>query len=491
MRKAIENLIHYEITQKVILDRDVNYIRNQLYHLLKLEMTSELPKPSSIEHPSDALEMILDELEEANILDGSKVSRDLMDAKIMNVFAKLPSDVERTFFRHYQKNPTAATDWYYNYMQALNYIRMDRILKNQSFTSKTDYGTLDITINMSKPEKDPKSIILASQTTSTAYPKCLLCAENEGFSGNFTRDSRDQHRMIKFNLGKDTYFFQYSPYIYYNEHAIVLSEIHRPMVINKQTFENLLTLCDMFEGYFFGSNADLPIVGGSILSHDHYQGGKHEFPIERAEILKTWEKGQITYQLLKWPLSTIRLISQSKDKLIHQATHILNQWKNYEHKELFLFPKTGDTPHQTITPVSRKKNGYYELDLILRNNYTNEAYPLGLYHPHEDKWNIKKENIGLIEAMGLAILPARLKKELEEVKNYLLNDTPLSASSVIHQNWANAIKMKTTVTKENVDDIIKHEIGIVFEHVLEDCGVFKQDEKGLTAFQSFIEGLLL
>ncbi|HCZ23769.1 MAG TPA: galactose-1-phosphate uridylyltransferase, partial [Acholeplasmataceae bacterium] len=307
MRQAIENLIHFEITKGVIQDRDVHYVRNQLYYLLKCEMMDDLPKPKQIDYPSDALEDILNQLENKNILDGSKISRDLMDAKIMNVFAKLPSDIEKEFYNRYQQEQASATSWYYHYMQSLNYIRMDRILKNLSFSADTSYGMLDITINMSKPEKDPKSIILAGQTKSSDYPKCLLCAENEGFAGHYTRDSRDNHRIISTTLGHDTYYFQYSPYIYYNEHAIVLSEIHRPMVINHQTFSNLLNLCDQFEGYFFGSNADLPIVGGSILSHDHYQGGKHVFPIEKASVIKSWKKDEITYELLKWPLSTLRM----------------------------------------------------------------------------------------------------------------------------------------------------------------------------------------
>lgn len=491
MKQAIENLIHLMWMKEVIEKRDHHYVRNQLYHMLNLEIDELVPAPKIIYHPSEALEIILDALEKKGRLDGSKVARDLFDAKIMNIFAKKPSDVEKTFDELYQTHPTHATKWYYQYAQSLNYIRMDRVLKNISFHTDTTFGKLDITINLSKPEKDPKSIILAGQVASTSYPKCLLCVENEGFSGNFQRDSRDQHRMISTKLQGEVYYFQYSPYIYYNEHAIVLSEVHRPMIINRKTFENLLLLCDQFEGYFFGSNADLPIVGGSILSHDHYQGGKHEFPIERAEILKEWEKDDLSYACLKWPLSTIRIKGQHIKSLVQAASDTLHAWKHYENERLNIFSHTGDTPHQTITPVARKKDGLYELDLILRNNYINEDYPLGLFHPHEDKWHIKKENIGLIEAMGLAILPARLKHELEDVKDYLLHGRDLFESSLMHQHWADQIKAKFDVKVETIDQLIQDEVGHIFEKVLTDCGVFKQDEEGMNAFIHFIEGELL
>lgn len=491
MRNHIENLIAFELSRGTIDIRDYHYVKNQIYHLLKIENDDTSIGIYDIEYPSDALEPILDELEKKGILDGSQVARDLMDAKIMNIFAKLPSEIERYFMQLHRHKKDLATHWYYHYMQDLNYIRMDRILKNISFKTTSKYGYLDITINLSKPEKDPKSIILAGQSISKDYPKCLLCIENEGFSGNYQRDARDQHRLIEIDLNQELYYFQYSPYIYYNEHAVVISEEHRPMLIDHKAFKNLLLLTDFFDGYFFGSNADLPIVGGSILSHDHYQGGRYHFPIEDAKKIKSWEKNQISYHLLAWPLSTIRIESIDKYDLMDKANDILKIWKTYENQELMIYAKSGNTPHQTITPVARKQNGIYQLDLILRNNYTDASYPLGLYHPHEDKWHIKKENIGLIEAMGLAILPARLKQELENVKEHLLDQTDLKAESKKHEPWIKRLKAKYQFTKENIDLIINQEIGMIFESVLEDCGVFKQDDQGIKAFTTFIEDYIL
>lgn len=491
MKKSVENLIAYELKKGVIDSRDYHYVKNQIYHLLQLENDSSFIEPKDIKYPSDALEPILDELERKGILDGSKVSRDLFDAKIMDIFSMMPSLVEKHFYQLHGRSKKAATNWYYQYMQNLNYIRMDRIIKNKMNKVSSKYGNLEVTINLSKPEKDPKSIILASQSVSKDYPKCLLCIENEGFSGNFQRDSRDQHRLIKLDLNHEPYYFQYSPYIYYPEHAIVISEEHRPMVINQKTFANLLSLTDFFDSYFFGSNADLPIVGGSILSHDHYQGGHYRFPIEDAKKIKTWIKEDITYHILAWPLSTIRLEGIDKNQLVSQANDILKAWKNYGNSELMIYAKTGKTPHQTITPVARRKNDLYQLDLILRNNFTSKLYPLGLYHPHEDKWHIKKENIGLIEAMGLAILPARLKTELELVKVSLLENVSLHEEALKHENWVQELKSKYQFTKENIDQIINQEVGLVFEHVLEDCGVFKQDDKGIQAFTAFMEDYVL
>jgi UDPglucose--hexose-1-phosphate uridylyltransferase len=491
MLKHIESLIRYEIKEGVIRERDYVYVRNQLFNLLQIQPTDQNIAYQQIEHPSDALDPILDLLEEKQILDGSKVARDLFDAKIMNIFAKLPSDIEDLFFNLYKKDSKLATSWYYNYMKALNYIRSDRIEKNEFFKTSSIYGDVEITINLSKPEKDPKSILAASKIKSVSYPKCVLCAESEGFSGNPSRDSRDQHRLIELTVNNEPWYLQYSPYTYYNEHAIILSKEHRPMKINQKTFENLLELCEQFNHYLFGSNADLPIVGGSILSHDHYQGGNYVFPIEKAEILESWEKDGIMYHLKKWPLSTLVIQSTSKSNLIKKAVSILEKWKTYNNADLDIKSYSEKTPHHTITPIARIKNGFYTLTLIFRDNQTSDEHPLGIFHPHADKWHIKKENIGLIEAMGLAILPARLKTEMAFVKTFLLNGTPLPEEAIKHKEFAEKMLNKYAIHKENVDEIIEQEIGQVFVSILEDSGCFKQNKEGISAFKSFIKDELI
>lgn len=485
MKKHIENLIQYEIKQGIIHNRDYVYVKNQLYHLLDVDLDDTVINFDDISTPSEALNPILDNLIKRNLLKDSIVERDLFDAKIMNIFASLPSTLEEKFYTLHNVSKQSATNFLYNYAKSLNYIRYDRILKNKSFTYQTDHIHLDITINLSKPEKDPKDIIAVSKVKDTHYPKCVLCKENEGFSGNQKRDSRDQHRLIKLDLNNKPWYFQYSPYIYYNEHAIILSDTHTPMKLTKTTFDNLLSLVDMFEGYFFGSNADLPIVGGSILSHDHYQGGKHKFPIEDAKTLKTWQLEDIYLSALDWPLSTIRMKGLDKEKLSHLATSILDIWKNYSNPDLDIINFTDQTPHHTITPVVRFKNGFYEIDLILRNNRTTEDLPLGIFHPHPDKHHIKKENIGLIEAIGLAILPARLIAEIDALKAYYFDHTPLSGNALIHKTWFDDITNHNHLTKENFDEVIEFEIGKVFEYVLIDCGVFKKDQQN--EFIRFIE----
>ncbi|BCR35260.1 UDP-glucose--hexose-1-phosphate uridylyltransferase [Mariniplasma anaerobium] len=491
MLKLIESLIRYEIRQNVIKERDYVYVRNQLFNLLRIEPTDQDISYESIGYPSDALDPILDILEEQHILDGSKVARDLFDAKIMNVFAKLPSEIEDLFFNLYKKDSKLATDWYYNYMKALNYIRSERIEKNEFFKTSSIYGDVEITINLSKPEKDPKSILAASKVKSLAYPKCVLCAESEGFAGNPSRDSRDQHRLIELNVNNEPWYLQYSPYTYYNEHAIVLSKEHRPMKINQKTFENLLELCEQFNHYLFGSNADLPIVGGSILSHDHYQGGNYVFPIEKAKTLDSWKKDGITYNLKKWPLSTLVIKSKSKEALIKKAVSILDKWKNYDNADLDIKSYSDDTPHHTITPIARIEDGFYTLTLILRDNQTSDEHPLGIFHPHADKWHIKKENIGLIEAMGLAILPARLKTEMAFVKSYLLTQKQLPDEALKHKDFAQKILNEHQIDKDNVDEILEQAIGEVFVSILEDSGCFKQNKEGISAFKSFIKDELI
>ena len=488
MIKNIESLIALQINNGVIDKRDYVYVKNQLFNLLEIEPTEEKPNPKLIKYPSEVLEPILDCLEDKGLLGGSKVARDLFDAKIMNVFASLPSVVENKFNTLLKNNNSDATNYLYNYAKSLNYIREDRVANNIVFERASKYGNLVITINLSKPEKDPKSILLASKQKTSSYPKCVLCRENEGFAGDFTKDSRDQHRLIKFDLLGENWYFQYSPYTYYNEHAIVFSENHMPMQIERKTFERLLALTDYFNGYFFGSNADLPIVGGSILSHEHYQGGKYVFPIENVHAIKTFKYDNINVEILNWPLSAIRLRSNDKNLIVDYANKIFDAWNNYFNLELGIKAYTNNTKHHTITPIARKKANLYELDLLLRDNQTSDKYPLGIFHPHKDKWHIKKENIGLIEAIGLAVLPGRLKDEFEELKRYLLGEIDVNETISKHIAWANTFKSK--VTKENIDELIEIEVTKVFEKILEDCGVFKLNEKGINAFIKFIEDTL-
>lgn len=488
MKQHVENLINYQIINKTIEKRDYNYVKNQIYNLLDLEGSNEVIKPEEIKYVSDSLNPILDQLEKDGVLDGSIVSRDLFDAKIMNVFAKLPSVLQKEYEEIRKESKTKAQTYLYNYVTNLNYIRKDRVDKNIYFKEKSKYGFIEITINLSKPEKDPKSIALMAKNQSSDYPTCVLCSENEGFSGNFNRNSRDQHRLIEFELLNDKWFFQYSPYIYYNEHAICLTKEHRSMKIEDKTFERLLGLTNIFEGYFFGSNADLPIVGGSILSHEHYQGGRHDFAIEHAKTLYETTKDNVTFKLLNWPLSTIRLTSNKIDNILPYASKILSSWINYNNEEINIISHTNDTRHNTITPIARFKDGKYELDLILRNNRTDDKSPLGIFHPKEEHWHVKKENIGLIEAMGLAILPKRLKDELSDLRNYLLNKSYNKDNVEKHLKWANSFKDE--INENNVDSIINLKLSQKFEEILEDCGVFKLNEKGINEFKLYLKEVL-
>lgn len=487
MRQHIENLIYYEIEHHVIDERDAIYIRNQLYQLFHLSMDLERPSHTKITYPSDALEPLIKWGIDQSIFHPIFQSYDQISAHIMNLFAMLPSRVEQTFYQYYAQSKASATNWYYQYMQHLNYIQMDRIHKNKHFNTLSIYGHLEITINKSKPEKNPLDIIQSKGNNTHDYPQCALCVENEGYQGDTKRDPKSQHRMIKISLDDENYYFQYSPYIYFNEHAIVLSETHRPMHIDHKVLGQLIQLCDMFDGYFFGSNADLPIVGGSILSHDHYQGGKHRFAIEDAKILRSWKIKTLEISILKWPLSTLRLKTTDPALLLKWASLILDKWRDYQQPSLHIFSHTGAQPHNTVTPIARKTGDVYELDLILRNNLTTDEYPLGIFHPHQDKWHIKKENIGLIEAMGLAILPARLESEIESIKNYLLDQYSLSYVDEKHQLWAKTMKADQKIDPNHLDHKIELEIGTIFTRVLEDCGVFKQDDQGIRAFIEFVE----
>ena len=437
----------------------------------------------------------MDEACSRGIIENSVVYRDLFDTKMMNCLMPRPAQVQETFWKKYEESPEAATDYYYKLSQDSDYIRRYRVKKDWKWTVDSPYGEIDITINLSKPEKDPKAIAAAKNAKASSYPKCLLCVENEGYAGRVNHPARENHRIMPITVNDSAWGFQYSPYVYYNEHCIVFNGKHTPMKIEKETFMKLFDFVKLFPHYFLGSNADLPIVGGSILSHDHFQGGHYTFAMAKAPIEKHFEvKGfeDVESGIVKWPLSVIRLRSKDEKRLIELGTHILDAWRGYTDEEAFVFAETDGEPHNTITPIARKVGEIYELDLTLRNNITTEEHPLGLYHPHAEYHNIKKENIGLIEVMGLAVLPSRLKQELETLAEYIVEGKDISENEMIekHTKWVEKFLPKyDTITKENVMDILKEEVGIVFTKVLEDAGVYKCTEEGRTAFARFLNTL--
>lgn len=415
--------------------------------------------------------------------------QDMVGACLMDLITPSPSQVNRDFWQTYQDSPEQAVAEFYALSKRNDYIKMDAIAKNIYYPVSTEYGDLEITINLSKPEKDPKSIAAATKAEASNYPQCLLCMENEGYQGRINHPARANHRIIRLDLGKEKWGFQYSPYAYYNEHAIFLNQEHVPMVISPQTFEQLLNLLDIFPDYFVGSNSDLPISGGSILTHNHYQGGRHSFAMEKAPI-----EGQLVFDgfqsvaagIVKWPMSVIRLSSSDKSALLSLAAKILEKWRSYSDDAVQIKAETDGTPHHTITPIARKRGDVYELDLVLRDNQTSEEFPDGIYHPHPDVQHIKKENIGLIEVMGLAILPPRLKAELAEVKKYLLGQA--SQVAAYHQPWADRLKAEhPDVTEERAEEIIRASVGQIFARVLEDAGVYKRTPEGQAAFMRFVE----
>jgi len=422
-------------------------------------------------------------------IDGSQTSREILNDQLMDFLTPLPSKINQKFWNLYQASPETATNYFYKLSQDNDYIKTKAIAKNISYNVKTDYGDLEITINLSKPEKDPKAIAAAGKQAQNGYPKCQLCMENEGYLGRLGYPARSNHRIIRFTLGGQTWGFQYSPYAYFSEHAIFLNQLHQPMIINQHTFNNLLEITRIFPQYFVGSNADLPIVGGSMLSHDHYQGGRHDFPMMKAPIERNIEVpvDGVKAGIVKWPLSTIRLTSQDPEELVKAATLILENWMNYSDESVDIKAYTNETRHHTVTPIAYRKDNNYVLDVVLRDNQTSAQYPDGIFHPHQDVQHIKKENIGLIEVMGRAILPARLKIELKEVERYLLKQPNKMAE--YHKNWADKLQIKYDFTEDNVEEIVDQEAGLVFARVLEDAGVFKWNDQGQTAFDKFIKSL--
>lgn len=485
----LTGLICNAIDVGLIEKADHIYARNQVMHLLQLESF-----PERIDHITDGsipdlLGELVDYAVEQHVIADVFDEKEMLAANIMNCFVARPSVVNATFCEKYKESPETATDYFYKLSQNSNYIQMNRIRKNIHFKADTSYGEMDITINLSKPEKDPEQLKRERAMKQTvSYPRCVLCVENEGYTGRTGYPARANHRVIQVPLMDENWYLQYSPYVYYNEHCILLAEQHRNMKIDKDAFERLLQFTEKFPHYFMGSNADLPIVGGSILTHDHYQGGRYEFAMTKADASFTFDLmhfGAVSASVLNWPLSVIRLKSTDKLQLADAADHILQTWRRYTDEQAEVRAFTEDTPHNTITPIARMRDGVQELDLVLRNNRTSQEHPLGIFHPHADVQHIKKENIGLIEVMGLAVLPARLKDELAEIKQYLLGETSHVAD--YHQEWARGLKNKygTPVDQRATDKILQDELAKKFSRVLEDAGVFK----GEPAFQRFINTL--
>ena len=514
IQERILELTEYGLVTGLVEPEDRRFTINRLLELFHLdELDDEVAAayakrtPMTQESAEAALEDILNEMLDYAAEDGlmpedTVTYRDLFDTKIMGMLVPRPSEVIKKFQALYQISPKEATDYFYKLSRDTNYIRRYRIKKDQKWTADTEFGTLDITINLSKPEKDPKAIAAAKLAKQSGYPKCLLCKENEGYAGRVNHPARQNHRIIPVTINHSDWFFQYSPYVYYNEHCIVFNAEHTPMKIEKATFGKLLDFVEQFPHYFVGSNADLPIVGGSILSHDHFQGGHYEFamakaPVEKELVFKGFE--DVKAGIVKWPMSVIRISAPQKERLIELADKILLAWRGYTDEDAFIFAETEGEPHNTITPIARKRGNDYELDLVLRNNITTEEHPLGVYHPHAKLHHIKKENIGLIEVMGLAVLPARLKKEMADLEQALLDGTSIREDEVLakHADWVEEFLPKYgftfgsglegEVTPEKLHEIVQTEIGLVFKEVLKDAGVYKCTEEGRTAFMRFVD----
>ena len=492
--QSIKNLVEYGVSTGLITTEDRVYTANRIIEALNID---EYNEPDTV--TSTDLETILAEIVGYGIENGlpedNVTERDLFDTKLMGLLTPRPSEVIKEFWEKYEQSPLAATDYYYKLSCDSDYIRRYRIKKDVKWVTSTEYGDLDITINLSKPEKDPKAIAAAKNAKQSGYPKCLLCKENEGYAGRLNHPARQNHRIIPMMINETVWMMQYSPYVYYNEHCIVFNSEHTPMAINRATFKKLLDFVKLFPHYFVGSNADLPIVGGSILSHDHFQGGHYTFAMAKApvETVVNFDGfSDVEAGIVKWPMSVIRLRSADADRLIELADRILKKWRGYTDENAFIFAETEGQPHNTITPIARKTDEKFELDLVLRNNITTDEHPLGVYHPHAELHHIKKENIGLIEVMGLAVLPARLKDEMRVLGEKIVNKADLYSDEVTakHADWANEfIKRYDTVTADNVDDIIRAEIGKVFATVLEHAGVYKRDESGKAAFLRFIDNV--
>lgn len=491
---AVKQLADYGISKGLVCESDRNFVINKILEVLKLDDYIE-PENGNFLELDEILNTLTDYAVEKGLIEESIVYRDLFDTKLMGCICPFPHEVIGKFNSLYASSPEKATDWFYEFSQDTDYIRRYRIKKDLRWSVDTEYGRLDLSINLSKPEKDPKAIAAAKAALQSGYPKCMLCAENEGYCGRVNHPARQNHRVIPLQIAGEPWYFQYSPYVYYNEHCIVFNKKHIPMVIERSTFEKLFDFVELFPHYFVGSNADLPIVGGSILSHDHFQGGRYEFAMERAEVEEEFiikDFDDVECGIVKWPMSVIRIRHRDCERLVALADLILNKWRNYTDEKSFIFAFTNNEPHNTITPIARKRNGLFELDLVLRNNITTEEHPLGVFHPHANLHHIKKENIGLIEVMGLAVLPARLGREFDALERAILEKKDLRADVLTekHANWAESfLPQYTEINVDNIRKILEFQTGLVFAKVLEDAGVFKRNKEGQDAFRKFIASL--
>ena len=492
MNELISELVGYGIEKGLVEEDDKIYVINRLLELFRLDSYTQTDK--AIRQLSEILSDMTDYAAEHGLIpENTNVYRDLFDTKIMGILTPAPSVVRAKFTDLYVKNPKKATDFYYQFSQDTNYIRKDRVARDKKWKADTQYGKIDITINLSKPEKDPRDIARAATQTKNDYPKCLLCAENEGYAGTLSHPARQNHRIIPLKLDGQDYYMQYSPYVYYNEHCIVFNGRHTPMKIDRSAFQKLFDFVEKFPHYFVGSNADLPIVGGSILAHDHFQGGHYEFAMAKAPIEKAWVfpgYEDVEAGIVHWPMSCIRLTCADDKRLVDLADKILTAWRGYTDESCFLFAETDGEPHNTITPIARMRDGRFQLDLVLRNNITTPEHPLGVYHPHAKLHHIKKENIGLIEVMGLAVLPSRLKQELFDLADALVARVPTAEYPEAlqkHAAWAEEILAKhPDLNGDNVHLILQDEVGHVFAEVLADAGVYKLDEAGRAGFVRFL-----
>ncbi len=495
LSENIKKLVEYGVQAGLVPECERIYTTNLLLEMFCEDSYEDIEIDGEDIELEEVLKNLLDEAVSRGIIEDSIVYRDLFDTRLMNCLMPRPSQVQKSFWEKYEKSPKEATEYFYKLSQDSDYIRRYRVKKDMKWKVDSPYGEIDITVNLSKPEKDPKAIAAAKNAKASSYPKCLLCMENEGYAGRVNHPARENHRIIPITVNDSKWGFQYSPYVYYNEHCIVFNGQHTPMKIEKAAFVKLFDFVKLFPHYFLGSNADLPIVGGSILSHDHFQGGHYTFamakaPIEREVTVPGYE--DVEAGIVKWPLSVLRIRSKDEKRLIELADHILGKWRGYTDEAAFIFAETDGEPHNTITPIARKVGEVFELDLTLRNNITTEEHPLGVYHPHAKRHHIKKENIGLIEVMGLAVLPSRLKEEIELLAEYITEGKDIRSNEKIekHAEWAEAFLAEyDNVTKENVTDILKKEIGNVFVEVLEDAGVYKCTEEGREAFMRFVKTL--
>ncbi len=492
IQQAISSLVLYGEKQGLLTAEDRIYTVNLLLERLGLDAYVQ---QKALDAPlEEILAAILDYACQKGLCEDSVTYRDLFDTKIMNCLLPRPSETRRVFFEKYKESPQAATDWYYAFSRASDYIRTYRVKNDIKWITPTEYGDIDITINLSKPEKDPKAIAAAAKMTKSSYPLCMLCPQNEGYAGRLDHPARENHRIIPLTIDGARWYLQYSPYVYYHEHCIVFNGSHVPMKIDRSAFRKLFDFVRQFPHYFVGSNADLPIVGGSILSHEHFQGGHYTFAMEKAPVETEFhfpDFPQIKAGIVKWPMSVLRLTAADPDELTELADRVLCAWRAYSDSEAFIFHETDGVPHNTITPIARRRGEAFEIDLVLRNNITTDLYPDGVYHPHPEYHHIKKENIGLIEVMGLAVLPARLKKEMALLADAMLEGRDFSQDEIIgkHADWARKIAAEHTITKDNIHDILRREIGMVFAAILEQCGVFARTEAGQKQFLRFLQSV--